>query len=124
MVASYFLQAAGFTTFLIFQTTASIYVWYVIYGVGMGATITVNTLVRSRYFGRKAFGSIYGTATMFMTPFTIIAPVYAGYMYDTTRSYISVFVLMAVLLALASFLLLFAHPPKPPAVITDIRKIA
>jgi hypothetical protein len=53
----------------------------------------------------------------------IIAPIYAGWVYDTTGSYIGVFTLVAVLLAIAAVLVSFALPPKPPAQVTDIRKI-
>jgi hypothetical protein len=59
---------------------------------------------------------------MFMTPFAVAAPIYAGWVYDTTGSYIPVFTLAAVLLAVSTVLMLLASPPKPPAQVTDIRK--
>jgi len=119
----YFLQAVGITVFLLNQTTAMIYVWFILYGIGQGASITINNLMRARYFGRKALGSIRGTSMMFMTPVGVIAPIYAGWIYDTTGSYMSAFTLFAGLLAVSAALFPFIRPPKPPAQITDVRQI-
>jgi MFS family permease len=101
-----------------------IYVWFILYGIGMGAGITLNPAITARYFGRKAFGLIRGTSMFFLTPVGVAAPIYAGWVYDTTGQYISAFMLFAVLLVVSSAILPFVKPPKPPAVITDIRKIA
>jgi len=123
MGAAYLLQAVGFGIFLLYQTMPTIYIWFVLYGIGMGAGMTTNSLVRARYFGRKAFGSIHGVSMMLMTPVGVVAPIYAGWVYDTTGSYITAFNLFTVLLAVSALLLPFARPPKPPARITDIRRI-
>jgi len=117
------LQAVGFMLFRLNQTMPIIYAFLVIYGIGLGADISLTPLMRARYFGRKAFGSIHGFSMMIMTPVGIAAPVYAGWVYDTTGSYMTIFVLFTVLLALAAVLFPFARPPKPPAQVTDIRKI-
>ena len=119
----YFLQAVGITVFLLNQTTAMIYVWFILYGIGQGASLTINNLMRARYFGRKALGSIRGTSMMFMTPVGVIAPIYAGWIYDTTGSYMSAFTLFAGLLAFSAVLFPLIRPPKPPAQITDVRQI-
>jgi sugar phosphate permease len=76
-----------------------------------------------RYFGRKAFGSIRGTSTMFVTPVGVVAPIYAGWVYDTTGNYIGAFILIAALLFTSAVLAATIMPPKPPAQITDVRKI-
>ena len=109
--------------FLLNQTLATIYIWFILYGIGMGLGNTVNLLMRARYFGRKAFGSIAGVSRMIMTPIGIVAPIYVGWVYDTSGSYIPAFTLFAALLTLFTVLLSFARPPKPPARVTDIRRI-
>ncbi|MBN1664978.1 MAG: MFS transporter [Deltaproteobacteria bacterium] len=124
MAGAYFLQAVGLIIFLFHQTVAMIYVWFILYGIGMGAGITLNPSITARYFGRKAFGLIRGTSMFFLTPVGVAAPIYAGWVYDTTGQYISAFVLFAVLLVVSSAILPFVKPPKQPEVITDIRKIA
>ncbi|MFH1381941.1 MAG: MFS transporter [Chloroflexota bacterium] len=121
--ASYLLQAVGILIFLLNPTIAIIYVWFVVYGVGHGAGLILAPAMRARYFGRKAFGSIGGASSMIMTPVAVIAPVYAGWVYDTTGSYVSAFVLVSALVAIAALLLPLARPPRPPAQVTDIRRI-
>lgn len=123
LVGTYLLQCIGFAVFLLNQTASMIYVWFILYGMGMGAGWTLNPPVRARYFGRKAMGSIGGSSMLFLTPIAVAAPIYLGWVHDTTGSYLSGFILITVLLALAVLLACFIMPPKPPAHITDIRKI-
>ncbi|MFC1943844.1 MFS transporter, partial [Chloroflexota bacterium] len=114
----------GITIFLLNpESTFLIYVWLIVYGVGMGAAWTIDSPIRARYFGRKAFGSISGFSSLFTTTIGVVAPIYAGWVYDTTGSYITVFTLFAALLAFGTVFVSLAFPPKPPTQITDIRKI-
>ncbi|MDO8635178.1 MAG: MFS transporter, partial [Dehalococcoidia bacterium] len=120
---AYFLQAVGATLFLLNPTIAMIYVWYILYWLGQGITVPLNSLIMARYYGRKAFGSIQGFSNTLTAPVGIIAPVYAGWLYDTTGSYITAFRLLVGLMVISAVIMVFASPPKPPAEITDIRKI-
>ncbi|MEW6185924.1 MAG: MFS transporter [Thermodesulfobacteriota bacterium] len=121
LALSYLLQALGMGLYMLNQTQMMIYVWFLLYGFGMGAGITLNTSIRARYFGRKAFGTIQGTASLFLTPVGVAAPIYAGWVYDTTGSYISAFWLFTALLAVSSAILPFVRPPKPPQVLAENR---
>ncbi len=112
---SYLLQAIGIGLYMLHQTRWMIYIWFLLYGFGMGAGITLNTSIRARYFGRKAFGTIQGTASLLLTPVGVAAPIYAGWVFDRTGSYISAFWLFTALLALSSAILPFVRPPKPPS---------
>jgi len=123
LATAYLLQGIGLAIFLLNQTTAMIYIWFVLYGLGMGAAWTLSSPVRARYFGRKAFGSIGGSSMMFLTPIGVAAPIYLGWVYDTTGSYMTGFTLMAALLVAAAVVASFILPPRPPAQVTDIRKI-
>jgi len=118
----YLLQAVGFAVYLLNPTTAMIYVWFILYGIGMGAGLVLMPLMRARYFGRKALGSIGGFSLMFSIPVIVAAPIYTGWVYDTTGSYISAFTLLAALHAFSVILTGLVAPPKPPAQVTDIRK--
>jgi sugar phosphate permease len=123
MGGAYFMQAIGFAFFLLNQTEAMIYVWFILYGIGMGAGFGLMAPMRARYFGRKAFGSIAGSSRLFMAPVGIAAPIYLGWMYDTTGSYINAFTIIAGLVAFSGFLAIFVVPPKPPARVTNVRNI-
>ncbi len=123
LMGGYFLEAMGITVFLLSQAEGMIYVWFICYGTGAGVLLAVTSLTRARYFGRKAFGSIMGTSSMFMTPFGVVAPVYAGWVYDTTGSYITAFTLFAALLFSSTIIAFFILPPKPPKHVTDVHRI-
>ncbi len=123
MGGCYFTQAIGVALFLQNQSIGMIYVFFILYGLGMGAPMPVFATMVGRYFGRKSFGSIQGTKMMLMTPVSVIAPIYVGWIYDTTGSYMTAFILLAVFLASAAVLMALIRPPKPPAQITDIHKL-
>ncbi|MBI4764982.1 MAG: MFS transporter [Deltaproteobacteria bacterium] len=114
VAGAYILQGVGIGIFLFHQTLFTIYLWFILYGIGMGAAITLNPSMRARYFGRKAFGTIQGTSMMLLTPIGIAAPIYAGWIYDTTGSYLTAFSLFTGLLGVASLILFFVRPPKTP----------
>ncbi len=117
------LQAIGIATFLLNQTIAMVYPFVILFHIGWGAGITLLPIVGGRYFGRKAFGSISGSMIMFIMPVGILAPIFAGWVYDTIGSYIIVFTILAALLAFGTVVMFLTRPPKPPAEVTDIRKI-
>jgi len=123
MGGAYLLQAVGFTVFLMNQTMAMIYVWFILYGIGQGIGIGIMAPMRARYFGRKSFGSIAGVSRLFMTPIGIAAPIYLGWVHDTTGNYISAFVIIAGLVALSGVMAFFVMPPKPPAQIGEVGRI-
>ncbi len=123
MGGAYLLQAMGFAVFLLNQTTAMIYVWFVIYGIAQGTAIGIMAPMRARYFGRKSFGSIAGASRLFMTPIGIAAPIYLGWVYDTTGSYISAFVIITALVAVAGVLAFFVMPPKQPTEVSEVGRI-
>ena len=117
------VQVLGLTIFLLNQTTIIIYVWFILWGIGFGANLAIGTTVTVRYFGRKALGSIEGSYGLFMLPMGVIAPLYVGWLYDTTGSYTIAFIVLAISMTVTGALFPFIKPPKPPAKVTDIRKI-
>ncbi|MDP2920352.1 MAG: MFS transporter [Dehalococcoidia bacterium] len=121
-MVSYFLQGIGVVIFLLYPSMVVVYIWFILYGLGQGFGNTLNPLIRARFFGRKAFGSIHGITQMLSTPIGVIAPTYAGWIYDTTGSYTKAFIQFAVLLGVAVVLAFFLLPPKPPERIEDVRK--
>ena len=119
---AYLLMAVGIGALLLSQTKAMIYVFLVFYGLGSGAELPIQLLAASRYFGRKAFTSIQGILMMVASPIGFVAPIYAGWTYDTTGSYLGAFIVFAATATIATFFMLIIRPPKPPAQITDVRK--
>jgi len=122
LAGTYLFMAAGITAFLLNQTIAMIYVFLILYGFGSGASIPMKIILLGRYFGRKAHGIIHGTTSMIQAPTLFLAPVYAGWVYDTTGSYITAFITVAALATCATFIICLVRPPKPPVEVTDIHK--
>ncbi|MBI4302610.1 MAG: MFS transporter [Chloroflexi bacterium] len=114
------MRALAFTIFLGYQTISVVYVLLILDGLGHGSGLPLNSLMRARYFGRKSLGSIQGTSQLIMTPISVIAPVYAGWIYDTTGSYITAFVIFTVVLFASVAIFAFARPPKLPAHVPEV----
>ncbi|OGO06264.1 MAG: hypothetical protein A2Z76_02715, partial [Chloroflexi bacterium RBG_13_56_8b] len=98
IAAGYFLQGIGLLIFLRTQTMAMVYVYLVVYGLATGMTVGVEGPLRGRYFGRKAFATIGGMLRFLDMPVAMIAPIYAGWSYDVTGSYMNAFTLITILI--------------------------
>lgn len=102
----------GMSVFLIHPSIETIYLLLFFYGVAHGLPTPLFIISISRYFGRKAFGAISGTAIMFMSPAAFISPVIAGWIFDTSGSYSAALMVFASASFVAIVLLSFLKPPK------------
>jgi len=111
---AFFIQAIGITSYILYQNVTMAYVFLIFYGLGNGAVTPIRLSMGARFFGRKAFTSILGIMMLFITPVTMISPIYTGWIHDTTGSYINAFIVFASLLVFAGVLLCFLRPPTLP----------
>ena len=114
LAATFIFPALGITFFLLNQNLASVYVFLILFGFGTGAFVPLDIVIRSRYFGRKAYGSIQGSSVILSAPIAFLSPIYTGWVYDTSGSYTTAFILFAALGALAAFTMCLVKVPKPP----------
>jgi nitrate/nitrite transporter NarK len=121
--ASYLIQALGVSVFLFTKHISTIYVWFILYGLGNGVTLSAMICLLPRYFGRKSFGGIDGTRWLLNGPIVLLAPIYVGWAYDTTGSYTNVFTLFAILLAAAGIITCFMSPPRQRTQITKVTAV-
>jgi len=112
LVASLLLTSAGIVAIIISPTIGGIYVLLILYGLGLGAYTPLDILLRGRYFGRKAYGLIQGLSTIISAPISFFAPIYTGWIYETTGSYTTAFILFAVLAAVGAVAMCFARVPR------------
>jgi len=115
MAGAFLLQAVGVVLFLLNQQSMlSLYAFFILYGLGMGAVMPMTPVIRARYFGRASFGSIAGISRAMNMPVGVVGPVAAGWIYDATGSYIMAFILFAILLGVSGLIMVATVPPKPP----------
>ena len=107
------LQAAGIMVLALTETAPMAYLFAVLFGIGFGGRIPLLTAIRGQYFGRKTFATLMGLSQFPNNLGMIAAPLFAGYMFDTTDSYFVPFTVFAVLNFLGAFLMLLARKPRP-----------
>ena len=110
------LQATSVMVIAVAQNVLMAYIFAVLFGIGLGGRVPLLVAIRGDYFGRRAFGTIMGWSQLLNNLFMIGAPLFAGYMFDTTGDYFIPFTTFAVLNALGSVLVLFARKPEPSQV--------
>jgi len=71
-------------------------------GVGAGGEAATTPYLLTRYFGLRAFSTLYGLTWTFYAAAGAIGPVILGRAFDATGSYASLLVLLAVALGLAA----------------------
>lgn len=123
LIFAFSLQGIGLLILMGARTLGLVYVFTIIQGFGMGVQYSAVPLLRGRYFGRKSFASIQGTDALIRLPVTVFSPIYVGWIYDVTHSYISAFTQSLILVVIAIGILFFLKPPNPPTEITEVTKI-
>jgi MFS family permease len=76
-------------------------------GIGAGGEAAVTPYLLTRYFGLRAFSTLYGVTWTFYAAAGAIGPVILGRAFDATGSYASLLVLLAAALAVAAATNLF-----------------
>jgi len=123
LVAASLITAAGITGFLLNKTPAMAQVMLICFYMGFTSITIIQPAINARYFGRKSLGSIQGTTSLIMMPFSVAAPIFVGSIYDRTGSYSTALLVSVIILILITTIMLILRPPKPPAVVEDINKI-
>lgn len=75
-------------------------------GVGAGGEADITPYLLTRYFGLRAFSTLYGLTWTFYAIAGAIGPVIMGRAFDTTGSYTSLLTMLALAVALAGALML------------------
>ncbi len=107
-------QALGIMVIALADSLPMVYLFAVLYGIGFGGRVPLLTALRGDYFGRKSFATIMGLSQLPNNLGMIAAPLFAGYMFDTTGSYFIPFSVFAGLTALGGAVIWFAARPKLP----------
>ena len=88
-----------------------VWVFVVVYGISYGLRIPLESAMRARYFGPKAFASIYGYMNVLAQVGSFGDPFFTGWVFDVTGSYMSAFLIFAAMLVLAAIIMSFVKSP-------------
>ena len=70
-----------------------LYFFAAIFGIAYGTFEVLHAPIMARLFGLASFGTIFGIAMTVSSLGSILGPVAAGYIFDTTNSYHIVFLI-------------------------------
>lgn len=76
-------------------------------GIGAGGEAAITPFLLTRYFGLRAFSTLYGLTWTFYAAAAAVGPVILGRAYDGTGTYTSLLIVLATALAIAAAMNLF-----------------
>ena len=115
------LQAIALLVIAVTTSVAGAFLFAALFGVAFGGRMPLLFSIRGEYFGRKSFATIMGMSQLPSNAMMIGAPLFAGYMFDTTGSYFVPFSFFAAFNFLGALMILFAKKPKPKEPMTRAR---
>ncbi len=105
------LQAVAVAVIAVGDSLPMALLFAVLWGVGFGGRVPLLTAIVGEFFGRKNFGTILGVNMIPSNIAMIFAPLFAGYMFDVTQSYLIPFATFAALGFVGAFMILLARAP-------------
>ena len=106
-----FIQAAGFLMAVMVDSIPTAMLFAVVFGAGFGGRNPLTTAIRGEYFGKTAFATITGISSAPMYVFMLSAPLFAGFLFDSTGSYTVAFLIIGGLGMLSGVLFFLAKKP-------------
>ena len=92
------------------------FAYAIFYGIGWGIRTPVMNALQGEYFGRQSQGVIRGWLQSIGIPFSIAAPVLAGYMADIQGDYRMTFIVTSFVMLIGAFFISAAKRPAAPRV--------
>ena len=111
----FFLAMVGMLILIPAVSMSQIWSFVIIYGLGIGAGGTLLPIVTRDIFGPRDFSAMFGFVIVLLSAGSSIGAPLAGYMYDATGSYHSVFIIITAvyIAAIVCVYLAFGLNPKP-----------
>ena len=106
MAFCFVLMAIGLLALCHLKWTAMIYIFLFFFSNGFGGITTLRAALLREYYGRYNFGKYLGVMMGFGACGGIIGPTTAGWVFDRTGSYYSVWLTLSALTGLAIILIL------------------
>jgi cyanate permease len=111
--ASMSLSGIGMFTLMQVTDVTMLYTSSVIIGVAYGMNVVFYPSFVGSYFGRKNYSRIMGIMSPFVFLIAFTAPIMAGFIFDSTKSYFWAFVVTISLITIAVICAILNRPPRP-----------
>lgn len=112
-----FLEGVGMLAFALVSGAARFIIPIIALGLGFGGVVPLRGALQVERFGTRAFGSVQGLLMVFITAGSIVAPPFAGWIFDSSGSYRFAFITLALMTFLAVPLaILISRAKSQPAV--------
>jgi sugar phosphate permease len=120
----FLLAIAGMLILIQAHTVSEIWLFVVMFGLGIGVLGTLLPIVTRDIFGAANFSTFFGFTAASFAVGNAIGPPFAGFMFDATGSYHSVFIIITIIYAAAilGIYLAFGVKPKPLVRLSTRRK--
>lgn len=116
MALSFLLTAAGLFILAFTQSTFLIFVFLSTFGMSYASRVPLAGALQGQYFGRKSYGAIQGLIHSLTVVFGIAGPVLTGWLYDTSGSYQTAFLVMGGIVLVSVPLTLLIRQPQSKAI--------
>jgi sugar phosphate permease len=94
------------------QNLWQIILFVAIYAPSYGCSAATMPAIKGDYFGRLNYGSIVGLSGMVQMAGSMLGPIFAAYVFDTTGDYKFAFIIFAILLTISAALFASLTPPR------------
>ena len=105
------MQVIGLIILINARTMAFLYIYVLIFGIAYGALLVLGSVMVGSYYGRKNYPLIRGISFLPGTVIGVLAPIFAGFMFDNVGSYVIPLSITAAFCAISGIGSLFAKPP-------------
>ncbi len=103
------IKAGGVFAFALSTTAGQFIPSMIALGIGFGGLIPLRPALQVDFFGMKAFATVQGLLMAFITVGGIVAPLFAGWMFDVNHSYRLAFIALGVVTLAAIPMVLATH---------------
>ena len=108
------LAQAGVLTLLIFGSSpVQVILFVVLQGLTVGAKAPLSFSIRAEYFGRKAYGTIWGISLAIVNIGNMAGLIITGFLADRFDGYREAFIVILALTCFSAVLLALAKRPRP-----------
>jgi sugar phosphate permease len=122
IATAFILQGIAVAILAFADSNIDVMIFATIFGIAFGTRGTLMTVLRADVFGRQNFSRLAGLMDPVSSVSVLIAPILAGFIFDTTGSYKVAFLILAIVNASGAFLLLGVTVPQRPKKYTPTMK--